>query len=306
MDRPKMVPPVSSSPARPKMVPPVSSSPAGSTGKPKPVPPCDSHCRQDGATLQSGTSTRHQDVPRWGHPSDRARRIGRSLGPRPNLQGKGRMPEPQHGATRQFVTSVRHRPFQVGATRQLGERSVPPPNPGGRSRVVAPSVRNSATPSLLGNGHLVRPLGATPNQRAQTRATRRFAVPPEWYHPSVRGAPNSATPQFSWQSVPTRAGATRQPGTTMCQDGATRWIGPSLGPRPSLSPADVRCHPPIRGAEVTFRLVAYSPSDVPVRSPLSPPCLHATLLTVLAGDPELTASRLDEALLPDPVLTPLA
>jgi hypothetical protein len=209
---------------------------------------------------------------------------------------------PPVSSSRQFVTD-RSKLVPPGSLANV--RCHPPI----RGAEVESSLRASETvppPSLLGNGHLVRPLGATPNQRAQTSATRRFAVPPEWYHPSVRGAPNSATPQFSWQSVPTRAGATRQPGTTMCQDGATRWIGPSLGPRPSLSPADVRCHPPIRGAEVTFRLVAYSPSDVPVRSPLSPPCLHATLLTVLAGDPELTASRLDEALLPDPVLTPLA
>jgi hypothetical protein len=200
-----MVPPVSSSPAgstgtprscHSKMVPPVSSSPAGSTGKPKPVPPCDSHCRQDGATLQSGTSTRHQDVPRWGHPSDRARRIGRSLGPRPNLQGKGRMPEPQHGATRQFVTSVRHRPFQVGATRQLGERSVPPPNPGGRSRVVAPSVRNSATPQSsgqwpLGTATWCHPQSASPNQcHPSVRSAARMVPPvssggPKQCHPPV-------------------------------------------------------------------------------------------------------------------------
>jgi hypothetical protein len=183
------------------MVPPVSSSPAGSTGTPrschpKMVPPVSSRGRQDGATLQSGTSTRHQDVPRWGHPSDRARRIGRSLGPRPNLQGKGRMPEPQHGATRQFVTSVRHRPFQVGATRQLGERSVPPPNPGGRSRVVAPSVRNSATPQSsgqwpLGTATWCHPQSASPNQcHPSVRSAARMVPPvssggPKQCHPPV-------------------------------------------------------------------------------------------------------------------------
>jgi hypothetical protein len=169
-------------------------------------------------------------VPRWGHPSDRARRIGRSLGPRPNLQGKGRMPEPQHGATRQFVTSVRHRPFQVGATRQLGERSVPPPNPGGRSRVVAPSVRNSATPQSSGQW----PLGTTLNPRGrvsmpacqdgatrwfvssrvdredQNRASLRFGVTPGRGHPPVRA---------------------RQPGAKMVPP-----VG-SGGPK--------QCHPPV-------------------------------------------------------------
>ena len=75
---------------------------------------------QDGATRQFAAS-----VPRWGHPPDRARRIGRSLGPRPDLRGKRHQP----GATRQFVTGRFGREarnsatplfvFQDGATRQF-------------------------------------------------------------------------------------------------------------------------------------------------------------------------------------------
>jgi hypothetical protein len=86
-------------------------------------------------------------VPRWGHPPDRARRIGRSLGPRPELRGKGRMREPQHGATRQFA-------------RQFARVSLPnvrchPPNSGGGSGIVAPGLSAqscSRPPALVASG----------------------------------------------------------------------------------------------------------------------------------------------------------
>ena len=162
---------------------------------------------QDGAIRQFAAS-----VPRWGRPPDRARRIGRSLGPRSDLRGKDRMPEPQHGATRQFVT------------RQLVTDS---PN------MVPPVSSDRHQP------------GATPQLGGQTGATRRFVfgrfgrearVPetecPKQCHPSVRRqhADFRCHPAFR---VPRR----RHP--SVCPVSLPRQFA-------RVSLPNVRCHPPIR------------------------------------------------------------
>ena len=145
---------------------------------------------QDGATRQfadvSLPNVRcHPPVPEWCHPSvrststyqDRATRrfvSGRDGEGAQNIEPKTvppASPEGPTGATRRFVTPVRLRQIRPGSPkqchpafrvprwchpsvcpRQFAERSVPPPNLGGGSGVVAPglSAQNcSRSPALI-------------------------------------------------------------------------------------------------------------------------------------------------------------
>ena len=265
------------------MVPPVSSSPAGSTGTPrschsKMVPPVGSRGRQDGATrrfvscgvdreaqtsatlrfaVPSGwchPSTRHQDVPRWGHPSDRARRIGRSLGPRLNLRAS---------------------------------QTVPPPSLLGNGRLVPPSIREAE--SACQRARMVPPVGLSRwfvssrvDREAQNRASLRFGVTPGRGHPPVRARQPGAKMVPPVGSV----GPKQCHSPVFLTIGAnTSWCHPSVCRTFGATPQS-------GWTEVASSILASPPRVAPVRPLWSIPSRHPTPLTVLAGAPERKASRL--------------
>ena len=227
------------------MVPPGSWSPAGTAAKPKTVPPVSSDRRQPGATRQSGGAN-------WCHPP--VRHAGSSPADsawKPETVPPRFSPKQCHPSVRRHHADLRcHPAFRV-------------------PRWCHPSV--------------CRTFGATP--QSQNGATRQFGVPvrirtgplagsspagtareprtssPKQCHPPVRRGQLVPPAGSSRQFVSGRFGLEARNSASplfVFQDGATRQFA-------RVSLPNVRCHPPIWGAEVASLLLASQPRIAPVR-----------------------------------------
>ena len=257
------------------------------------VPPVSSQCRQDDATLQPGTSTRHQVVPGplgWCHPSvylSVCLQQGRPGSPNqchPSVRSAVRMVPPfnparqpgarmcQDGATRQIDQDGATRRFErVGSGDLWGHAP------------ICEAKTECQSPNM------VPPVSSSPVSSSPTA--------PTWCHPSVRIAtnlvppPNSEgklvppagsssadsagkpeCPKQSAQNSATRQfeGSMRILGATQLfvfQDGATRQFAPSVCPvsLPASVCRTFGATPQSGWTEVASSILASPPRIAPVR-----------------------------------------
>lgn len=169
-----------------------------------------------------------------------------------------------------------------------------------RTAKMGPPVSSSPT----GSAEKPKTVPPASSEGFQHGATRQFGVP-ERSHPSVRTIVG-ATPKTAARTVPEqchpsvclRQDRPESPKhchtSDTCQNSATPSVCRTLGATPQSwgTEANLRCHPPIRWAEVASSRRTCPPRVAPVRPPWSLPGPHPTPLTVLAGDPERKVFRL--------------
>ena len=156
-----------------------------------------------------------------------------------------------------------------------------------------------ASSSPTGSAEKPKTVPPASSEGFQHGVTRQFGVP-ERSHPSVRTIVG-ATPKTAARTVPSfrlsPTGSARKPETLphvgyvpeQCHPSVCRTLGAT--PQSWGTEANLRCHPPIRWAEVASSRRTCPPSVAPVRPPWSLPGPHPTPLTVLAGDPERKVFR---------------